>query len=169
MDGLSQIFGSNRKPPQALSSRGKNGVADGRGDHRQSRLANAGGIFLAHHNMNFRFRRLFDARHLVVVEIGLLDAAILDGDGVVQSGGKAVDGGAFDLRADALRIDGTAAVHGINKTMYLNGAVFDTGFGDSSGVGLKGIKRGDAASLAFWQRLTPARFFGGELQNALQP
>src|SRR5260370_5438165 len=53
--------------------------------------------------------------------------------------------------------------------MQFHGTVFDASFGDSCGVGLERIKRGDASSLAFWQRLSPARFFSGELQNALEP
>src|SRR5882724_8625655 len=168
MDGLSQILFSNWKPPPALSGRSKNGVADGRGHHRQTGLADAARIFLAHHDMDFRLRSLFDAWHSVIVKVGLLDAALLDGDGVMQSGGQAVDGGAFDLRADAIWIDGPSAIHGINKTVHLYGAVLDADFGDSGGVGIERIKRGNTASLAFWQRLTPARFFGGELQNALE-
>src|SRR6266403_3860717 len=168
MVGSGQIFGSNRKTAQALSGRGENGVAHGRRHHRQSRLADSSRLFLAHHHVDFRLGRVFDARHLVVVKVGLLDAAILDGDGVMHSGGQAVDGGAFDLRADAIWIDGPSATHGINKTVHLYGAVLDADFGDSGGVGIERIKRGNTASLAFWQRLTPARFFGGELHNALE-
>src|SRR6266852_6766692 len=155
--------------PEALSGRGKNGVAHGGGGYRQSGFDNAGGVFLARHDVNFRSRSLVDARHLVVVEIGLLDAAILDRDGVVQSGRKTVDGGAFDLRADAVRIDGTAAIHGINETVHLDGAVLDAGFRNGGCVGIERIKCGDTPPLALWQRLAPACFFSGELQNALEP
>src|SRR4029077_1387934 len=37
------------------------------------------------------------------------------------------------------------------------------------GVGIERKKCGDTASLAFWQGLAPACFFGGKLQNALEP
>src|SRR5438093_13728069 len=86
------------EPPDALPGRGENGVAHGRGDHRQSGLADTGRLFLAHDYVDFRFRSLDHERHFVVVEVRLLDAPVLDGDGVVQSGGKAIDGGAFHLR-----------------------------------------------------------------------
>src|SRR5260370_333772 len=109
MAGLGKIFGSNRKTPQALSGRGENGVTNGRRHHRQSRLADAGRLLLAHHHVDFRLRSFAHARHFVIVEIGLLDAAILDGNGIVQSGGETVDGRTLDLSSNAVRINAAAA------------------------------------------------------------
>src|SRR6266487_3166718 len=129
-----------------------------RGHHRQSRLADSGRLFLAQYDVNFCFRSLADTRQLIIVEIRLLHTASLDGNGVVQSGGKAVDGRAFHLRANAFRIDGTAAVHGINETVQLHGAVFHASFGHRRRVGIEGIKCSNASSLAFWQGLSPASF-----------
>ena len=119
--------------------------------------------------MDFCFGSRADARHLVIVEIRLLDAAILDGDGIVQGGGKPVDRGAFHLRADAVRINGTATIHGVNETVQLHGPIFDAGFRDGGGVGIERKKCGDASAHTFGQRLPPARLLGGELQNSLEP
>src|SRR5258708_27082419 len=87
----------------------------------------------------------------------------------MQSGGEAVNGPAFDLSADSVWIDGTAPIHGINETVNFHRAFFHAGFGDGRGVGIERIKRGDASSLALWQRLSPASFLCGELQNTLKP
>src|SRR5438477_325539 len=78
---LREVFLANGQAPDALASRGKDGVADRRRHDWQSRLADAGGIFLAHHHVDFGERSLADTWHAVVVEVGLLDAAILDGNG----------------------------------------------------------------------------------------
>src|SRR5436305_4359560 len=164
---LREVFLAYGQAPDALASRGKDCVADRRRHDWQSRLADAGGIFLAHHHVDFGERSLADAWHAVVVEVGLLDAAILDGNGVMQRGGEAIDCGAFDLRAHPVGIDGPAAIHRIDQAVDFYGAILDAGFRDGGGVGIEGIERGDAASLALWQRLTPASFFGRKRQNAL--
>src|SRR5260370_6694989 len=53
--------------------------------------------------------------------------------------------------------------------MQCHGTVVDASCGESCGVRLERIKRGDASPLAFCQRLPPPCFFSGELQNALEP
>src|SRR5260370_38408366 len=111
---LCQIFRADGKAPDAFPGRRENGVAHGRGNDRQAGLADSSGLFLAHHHVDFRFRSFVDARHLLIVEIRLLDAPIFDVDGVVQSGGKTVDAGAHELSTDAVRIDGTAAIDRVN-------------------------------------------------------
>ena len=72
-------------------------VTNGRRSNGQARLTDSGGIFLAHHHVDFDLRGVFNARHLVIMEIGLLDAPILDSNGVVQGGGETVNRGTFDL------------------------------------------------------------------------
>jgi hypothetical protein len=124
-------------------------------------FAYAGGFFGAVDDVNFDLWSFVDARHLIVVEIGLQHAAAVDGDGVFHEGGDAVDGRAFDLRSDAVGIDGAAAVDGVNDAMHMDLAVFDTDFGDARGVGLEGKISGDAAKDARGQRLVPTGFFGG--------
>ena len=94
--------------------------------------------------MNFRFRSLVHSRHFVVVEIRLLDSATADGDGVMQSSREAINGRAFDLRADTLRIDRPAAIYRVNDAMHFHAAVFNAGFHHRRSVALKGIVSGDS-------------------------
>src|SRR6266436_320171 len=165
---LCQIFRANGKAPNSLPGRRENRIAHGRGNYRQSGFADAGRLFLAHDHVNFSFRRLANPRHLVVVEIRLLHAASIDRDRVMQSGRESVDSRALDLRANAFRIDRPAAIHGVNDTLHLHGAVFHTDFDDSSGVTLKGIVSGDAARNSLWERLAPSSFLRRQAQHALQ-
>src|SRR5882724_6258320 len=88
---LGQVFAADGQASEALAGGGEDGVARRRSDDRQARFTDAGGVFRALRDVHFDLRSLVDARHLVVVEIGLLDAAAIDGDGVVQRGGEAVD------------------------------------------------------------------------------
>src|SRR5260221_3803705 len=128
MAWLGQIFGAYGKSPDAFPGRGENRVAHGRGDHWQSGLADAGGLFLAHHHVDFRHWSCTHPRHLVIVEIRLLNTASLDGDGVMQSRRKAIDGRTFHLRADSFRIDGAAAIDRVNEAVHLHGPVLHARF-----------------------------------------
>ena len=81
---LRQIFGANRETADALFCAGVDCIAQRGGNDRQARFADARGFFLAHDHVDFGFWSLAHARHLVIVEIGLFDAATHDGDGVMQ-------------------------------------------------------------------------------------
>src|SRR2546428_4789307 len=153
----------------SLSAGREDRVANRRNDDRQARFADSRWFFLAHYDVDFGLRSFADTRHLVVVEIRLLDAASADGNSVVQSGRDAVYRGALDLSAYALRIERTAAIHGVNQSLHLHAAVLDADFGDSGCVAFKGIVSRDAASDTFWKRLAPAGLFGSEAKNALEP
>jgi len=69
--------------------------------------------------MNFGFGRVGNFRHFVLVKIGLFHRAALDGDRVMHRGGEAVNRCAFDLRADAIRIDRAAAIDRVNQALNL--------------------------------------------------
>src|SRR5260370_8336067 len=77
MAGLREIFGSNGKSPDTLAGCGENRIAHGRSQHGQSGLADSGGLFLAHNNVDFRFWFVAHSRHLVIVQIPLPHAPIL--------------------------------------------------------------------------------------------
>ena len=120
----SQVFGFDGEAADALAGGGKDGVADGRGDDREARFPDAGWFFGALHDVNFDFRSFVDARHLVIVEVGLFDAAFVDGDRIFHEGGDTIDGGAFDLRFDSVGIDGAAAIDGVDDALDVELAVF---------------------------------------------
>src|SRR6266403_2551744 len=166
--GSSQIFGANRQTTNALLRCGVDGVAQRGRDDRQTGLANARGFFLAQDHVDFRFRSAIHARHFVVIKIGLFDAATLDGDGVVQGCRKPIDGGAFDLRANAFRVDGTTAIHGVDDATDLYCASIYAGFDDGRGVTLERIVASDAAKHALGKRLAPIGLFRGETQYSLE-
>jgi len=50
------------------------------------------------------FRHVGETQGRVVVEVGLSDAAVLDGDLAIEGGAQAVDDRALDLRGDLLRL-----------------------------------------------------------------
>src|SRR6266436_8312228 len=166
--GSSQIFGANGQTTNAFLRRRVDGVAQRGGDDRQTRFADSSGFFFAHDDVDFGFRSLAHARHFVVVKIGLFDTATLDGDGVMQRCRKAIDSCAFDLSANAFRIDGTAAIHGIDDVPDFYRASIHAGFDDGCGVTLEGIVTGDAAKNALGKRLAPIGLFRGETQYSLE-
>src|SRR5438445_603788 len=66
----------------------------------------------APHEMHFDHRGLVDAQHPVVVEVVLLDAAVLEGDLAPQDARDPEDDPALDLCLDGVRVDDDAAIHG---------------------------------------------------------
>ena len=66
-------------------------------------LADAAGRLAALDEMDLDRRRLVDAQHAIVVEVALLDAAVLERDLALQRGGEAEDDAAFDLRLRSCR------------------------------------------------------------------
>ncbi len=60
--------------------------------------------------MNLDLRRLVDAQHAVVVEIGLLHAALVDGDLAIERRRQAENQSAFELRHDGIGIDGNPGI-----------------------------------------------------------
>src|SRR5262249_45526097 len=77
---LGQIFGANRQAPHALAVGRNAGVAYGRSDGRGARFADAAGAVGALYDVDFHFGRFVDAQHIVIVEVGLFDTAVGDGD-----------------------------------------------------------------------------------------
>ena len=59
----------------------------------------------------------------VVVEVGLLHAAVLEGDGAVQRRGQAEGDGALDLRLDGEGVHDQAAVEGGDDAVHLHRAL----------------------------------------------
>src|ERR1700726_3835744 len=165
---LGQILVADGEAADALAGYGKDGVADRGRYHRQTGLADSGGIFLAHYQVDFDLRHFAHARHVVVVEVGLLHAAVIDGDGIFHHRGQRVHGGAFNLRYDSGGIHRAAAIDGVDDAMHAYLALFHADLGDRRRVRLEGKISGDAAADALRQRFTPLRFFGGELQNTFE-
>src|SRR5712692_6152750 len=164
-----QVFAVNRQAAQALAGRGKDGVADRGSNDRYSGLTDAGWGLSAGHEVNFDRRSFVHANHFIVVEIGLHDAPALDGDGVLERGSQSIDGGALHLGANAIGIDGAAAIHGTNQTIDLERSARGGNIRDRRYISLKRVEAGNAPALPLRKRLAPACFFRSELQYAFQP
>ena len=82
IDGTVQreIARANRQTPDALAGGRKNRVRERGRDGRNAGFADARWILLAWDDVNFNLRRLEHSQHLIVVEIGLLHAAVFQSD-----------------------------------------------------------------------------------------
>src|SRR5579864_830792 len=114
--------------------------------------------------MNFDLWRLIDSQHLIVMEIALLDRAILDGDLARQYGSKREIDRPFGHRPYSVRVHSDATVDDAHHAVDLDRAIILHGdFGNLGAAGLTGAA-GDAPALALGQRLSPIRPFRRQLQ-----
>src|ERR1700691_5594201 len=79
-DCLAQNMVLDRQRTDALAGGGEDRVAQSRRKRRYRRLTDAAPEIAARHNHGLDPWRVGHAQHLVVVEVRLLDAAVLDGD-----------------------------------------------------------------------------------------
>ena len=84
-------------------------------------------------HLDMHLRHLVHARHAVVVEVRLLDGAVLDGDAFGQRQAEAVDDAAFGLRDDIVRLHRDAAVDRAPEVVHLDLAAraVERNFGDA--------------------------------------
>src|SRR3989442_1646419 len=82
---------AQRQLPQAFAGRREHGVGDGRADERGPRLADPGRLLVAVHDVHLDLRRLRHAHDRVIVEVALLDTAVLQRDLAVEHGPQAED------------------------------------------------------------------------------
>src|SRR5258708_4040572 len=125
--------------------------------------------------MHFDLGHFAHARHVVIIEVGLLHAAVIDGDGVLHDRGQGVNGRALRLRDNSAGIDRATEVDGVHQAVHAHLPLRDADFRDRGGVRLERVVSRDAARDALRQRLArrgglaPLRFLRGQLQNALEP
>ncbi len=77
-------------------------------------------ILAALDDVHFDVRNFIDAQHAVVVEIGLLDPSLVDGDLVVKSSRELEDQPALQLRYDRIGIDRDAGIDRRGHTAQIN-------------------------------------------------
>ena len=107
---LLQSCSVDRQLSQALPGCREDRVGDGGNDGRRPRLAHPARRFRALHDMDLDRRCLIDAKHLVSIEIGLLDTAVLQRDLAMERSRDAEDDGALYLRPDRIGIDDGTAI-----------------------------------------------------------
>src|SRR5207248_3121223 len=102
------VLVAQRRRTDALARRREIGVEHRRCRDADSRLANTAPESAARHHHRFHLRHLVDAHRIVSVEVGLLDAAVLDGAAAVEQRGEAINKGAGDLPLHLRRVDDVA-------------------------------------------------------------
>src|SRR5258708_2572089 len=102
LSGEGDVLVLQRHRADALSRRREVGVEHRGRRHANGRLADAAPEAAARHDDRFHLRHLGDPHRIVGIEVGLLDAAVLDRAAAIEQSRQAVDegGGAlpFDLR-----------------------------------------------------------------------
>lgn len=108
----------------AYTCGGKDGICYSRGERRHTRLAHAAGRLGAGHDVNFYIWRLVHSQHLKVVKIALFHGAIFDHDLAAEYGSQSKVDGAFRHGADAVWIDGCAAIDSRNDPTHAYSKIF---------------------------------------------
>ncbi len=126
------------------------------------------GASRARHDVHLDGRRLVDTKHLVVIEVRLLDPSVLDGDLAIQGSGDAEVHAALDLRADGVRIDDRAAIdrrHDAADPHRLVGRYRD--FGHQRQIAAEDGLQGNAPTRPRRQRLPQPAFCAASASTAL--
>ena len=106
------------------------------------------------------------AQDRVLVEVRLLDAAVLHGDLEAQHGAEAVDHAAFALVVGAAHVDDGPDVAGDHHAMQAHALVrVDADFGHFGEVTRMAEMERQAHAVPCGQLAAPAGFFGGELDD----
>ena len=119
--------------------------------------------------MDVDLRRLGEAHHAVGVEIALLRHAVLHRDLAVERGAEPEDRAAFHLLGDGERIHDIVRIDGDRDAIHLELALGRDGdLRDMGAEAAHVVADGDAAPLAFRQRLAPVALLGGGVEH-LEP
>ena len=102
---VSQIMVLQRQRADALAGCREDRITQRRRDDRNRGLADPAPGRRRWARSRSRSSASGQPQHRIVVEIRLLDAAVLDGDLAVEGGGEREDGRAFDLHLDRQRVD----------------------------------------------------------------
>src|SRR6516162_9704713 len=137
----------------------------GRGD-ADRRLADATPETAGWHKGRFDLRHLGDAHRVVVIEVGLLDAAVLDGAFLIEQRGQAVHERARDLPLDLSWIDSVSRIGGGNNAMNLDLVAVDRDFGAGGHITGERHSLRKAAVDALRCRRAPARLGRHGIEHA---
>src|SRR6202051_973353 len=112
VSGEGDVLVPQRHRTDAFAGCREIGVEHRRSRNTDGRLANAAPEAAARHHDRFHLRHFVDPHRIVVVQIALLDAAVLHGAAAIEQAGQTVDERARDLPFDLRRVDGVAGVGG---------------------------------------------------------
>src|SRR5215471_9616060 len=113
--------------------------------------------------------RLVYSQHLVAIEVGLLDAAVLQGDLAMERRRDAENDRALDLRLDGVGIDDGTAINCADDAPYPHRSVLrHLNLGDVSHIGREYVLKRDASADSFRRWLAPAGFFRRKGKNGFR-
>ena len=118
--------------------------------------------------MNFDYRHLIDAQHIIAIEVLLLHAAAIDRDGAFQSGAEAVNYSTLQLLLDDMRVHDVPAIDGAHYAVDTQFAVREGNFGDLRRKTSDVVVDTDAARSTIRERLAPAGFLGRQFEHGQQ-
>src|SRR5439155_293981 len=122
-----------------------------------ARLADAAVLFIVFHDVHFNLRCFIDSKHRVIVEITLLNAALLESELVIESRRQPEDHSALHLRFNDSGIHGSATINRAHYAMNSHlAAGIDRCFGDLRGVAFKRCMHCDSPCTSCRQRLSPS-------------
>src|SRR5438128_11149059 len=157
----------DRQLANAFSCSSENRICDSRRCAWYARLADAAGFFIILHDVYFNFRCFIDSQHRVIVEITLLNAALLKSELVIESRSKPEDNGTLNLRFNDSWIHISSAVDGTHNSVNPRFAAgIDRDFGDLRGVAFKRCVYCDPTRSPCRQRLSPSSFFGRQFEHS---
>src|SRR5438132_1029439 len=157
----------DRQLANAVSCSSENRICESRRCAWYARLADAAGFFIILHDVYFNFRCFIDSQHRVIVEITLLNAALLESELVIESRSKSKNHGTLHLRFNDSGIHISAAVDGAYNSVNADFAAgIDRHFSDLRGVAFKRCMYGDPPPSSCRQRLSPSSFFGCQFEHS---
>src|SRR5271169_7204782 len=163
---LLQRGGVDRRLAQALASCRKDCVGHCGNDGRSPALTHPARRLGTLDDVDLDGRRLIDAQDLVGIEVGLLNAAVLQRDLAIERCRHAEHDRALDLSPDGIGIDDSATIDRADDAPDTNRAIlrhFD--FGNLRHIGPEDELDGDAAADPFRQRLSPTDLFRRQLED----
>src|SRR5215211_951021 len=120
---LLQCCGVDGHLAQPLASRCKDCIGDCRHYGRSPGLTHSARWLRTLDDMHFNSRRLVHTQDLVLIEVGLLDAAVFQRDLPVERRRDAEVDRALDLRLDGIGIDDGAAIDRADDALHSNRSV----------------------------------------------
>src|SRR5262249_19830898 len=118
-----------RERADALACGGKIRVEHGGRGDADRRLADATPETAGWHEDRFDLPPPRGAHRVLIIEVGLLDAAVLDGAFLIEQRGQTVDERACDLPLDLSWIDAVSRICGGNNAVNLDLVAVDRDFG----------------------------------------
>lgn len=97
--------------------------------------------------MHLNVWRVFHSHHLIGIEIALLNGAFFDADFTAEHWSQSVVDAAFDLRSNAVWVDGQTAIHCAYDALDAQRTVLDGDLGNMGYVRVSENRAGDSATV----------------------